>query len=442
MRNIDIEVPQIFVDYIENWDYEKYFVVGGYGTGKSYQTALKLIIKLMKEKRKALVVRDVYTTLRESCWDLIYEILDKMELVTIGSGREERRGKVYAKTSPLSFEFSNGSRIIFKGMDRPGRAKSLNGVSIVWIEECSEIKVSAYRELLGRVRTPGQSMHFIMTTNPVGKDNWTWKEFFEYTDEKMKVHIIQDDEKMYRKKKVANKNTYYLHSVPDDNPFLPVEYIERLDELKEYDPDMYRIARQGRYGLNGRRVLPNLEIATDPRTFKAAVRAIPDRFRRIGMDFGFEESSNAVIKMAIDDKNKYLYLYDEYYRNKMTDPETAVALEAWDPKIKEKVIRADEAEPKTIRFYQQSGFRMYKATKGQGSRLENTKKMKRFRKIIVSPKCRNAIRELKDLTYALDPGGNPIYDQFNIDPHLFSAAWYGLDGYEVADMKERKTNSY
>lgn len=98
-------------------------------------------------------------------------------------------------------------------------------------------------------------------------------------------------------------------------------------------------------------------------------------------------------------------------------------------------------EPKTIQFYRQEGFNVKKCKKYQGSRLQNTKKIKRFKKIICSPKCKNTIRELKDLTYAKDTRNEPIYDEFNIDPHTLSAIWYGLDNYTVADVKELKTNS-
>jgi phage terminase large subunit len=42
---------------------------------------------------------------------------------------------------------------------------------------------------------------------------------------------------------------------------------------------------------------------------------------------------------------------------------------------------------------------------------------------------------LKFLTYKLDKNGNIIPDEFKIDPHTFSAIWYGLDGYEVSDLK-------
>lgn len=92
-------------------------------------------------------------------------------------------------------------------------------------------------------------------------------------------------------------------------------------------------------------------------------------------------------------------------------------------------------EPKSIQFYRQNGFNMKACKKYIGSRLQNTKKMKRFRRIICSPKCKNTIRELSNLTYAKDSQGNAIYDEFNIDSHSFSALWYSLDTYTVPDYK-------
>ena len=76
-------------------------------------------------------------------------------------------------------------------------------------------------------------------------------------------------------------------------------------------------------------------------------------------------------------------------------------------------------EPKTIQFYRQEGFYVKKCKKYIGSRLQNTKKLKRFKKIVCSPRCVNTIIELKDLVYAKDTKDEPIYDQFNIDAHTF-----------------------
>ena len=73
--------------------------------------------------------------------------------------------------------------------------------------------------------------------------------------------------------------------------------------------------------------------------------------------------------------------------------------------------------------------------KYNGSRLGNTRKVKRFKSIVISTKCPNCWRELNSLTYKKDENGNLRYDEFNIDPHTFSAIWYGLDHYDVADVK-------
>ena len=80
--------------------------------------------------------------------------------------------------------------------------------------------------------------------------------------------------------------------------------------------------------------------------------------------------------------------------------------------------------------------------KSEGSRIANTKKCKRFKRIICSSDCVNTIKELKDLTYKKNRNGTIDYSRFNIDPHTFSAIWYAIDDYTVADLKKRKNNSY
>lgn len=422
---INKEVNPRFEDFIWDWDYKTYLLVGGYGSSKSYHIALKLILKLLTEKRKALVVREVYETIRESCFDLLVEILEDLKLTGPG------RNRVKYTTSPMSIRFPNGSKIIFKGMDKPGKLKSINGVSIVWLEECSEIKYDGYKELRGRLRVPGIPLYFFLSTNPVDVENWVYTHFFKRLDDEGNEQIILDDEKLYKYHTLVKGSVYYHHSTADDNMFLPDDYIKELDDMKNYDPDLYRVAREGRFGTNGKRVLPQFEVAKTEFEVSDAVRQIPDEYKFNGLDFGFEESYNALVRMAVDDEHKWLYIYDEYYKNHMTDDKTSKELKrmGWDS-IQ---ISADCAEPKAIAFYRQEGFLMrgcYKLT-----RLDSTRKIKRFRRIICAPHCRNTIRELKNLTYAVDPKGNLIYDEFNIDAHTFSAIWYGLDTYNVADIK-------
>ncbi len=417
MEEVSFAVNDHFEDFIFNWDYKDYFLVGGYGSSKSYHVATKILLKLQQEKRKCLVVREVYDTIRDSCYSLFEDIV-------VAMGLED---KIKFKSSPMKILFPNGSQIIFKGLDKPAKLKSINGVSIVWLEECSECKYAAFKELRGRLRHLTDTNHIICSTNPVEKANWTYSHYF--IDEENDNMVLNDDE-LYEKRVIITNNTYYHHSTCDDNYYLPQDYIEELEKMKTYDIDLYRVARLGRYGVNGTRVLPQFQVMPDE-WIQEQVGGISSRWYRYGMDFGFETSYNALISMAIDDENKDLYIFNQYYKNKMTDDKTVIEIADY----KDKLITADCAEPKTIKYYQQQGFRMRKCKKFAGSRLQNTKKVKRFRNIYCSDACKDVVKELKNLTYATDTKGNIIYDEFNIDSHSFSAIWYGLDDYEVADLK-------
>ena len=110
--NIDFALNDHFYD----WNYKFYFLVGGYGSSKSYHVAVKLIKKLLEEKRKALVVREVFDTIRDSCYDLLQEVAEAMGV----------DGYLTFTSSPMQVKFSNGSRIIFKGMDKPAKLKKKN----------------------------------------------------------------------------------------------------------------------------------------------------------------------------------------------------------------------------------------------------------------------------------------------------------------------------
>lgn len=433
MRQIEKEVNPRFENFIFDWSYKQYLLFGGYGSSKSYHIALKIILKCIEEKRKVLVIREVYETIRESCFDLFKEILEDMDFLE-GEGRRNSKNRVVAKASPMSLQFPNGSKIIFKGMDKPEKLKSINDVSIIWVEEASEVKYSGYKELLGRLRHPTLSLHLFLSYNPVDEQNWTFSHFFV---DRENNRVTLNPEVLYKRKTVVKNGTYYHHSLPEDNFFLPASYVRQLDELKDYDPDLYRVARLGRYGVNGIRVLPQLaRVAAD--IVEKQVAHIPDELKFNGMDFGFETSYNALIRVAVDEENMILYVYHEYYKNKMTDDQTAKEIAY----MKSELITADNEDPKAIRYYNLQGFRMRGCKKWAGSRLSNIRKVKRFKQIAVSTACPNCWHELKDLTYKKDSKTDKlIYDEFNIDPHTFSAIWYALDLYDMADLKSRERNS-
>nr|WP_208002125.1 PBSX family phage terminase large subunit [Macrococcus goetzii] len=414
---IQKEVNPRFEEFLFDWEQKFQFLVGGYGSSKSYHVALKIILKLMNEKRTALVVREVFDTIRDSCFSLFEELIYELELNTKG---------VRLKTSPMKISFPNGSKIIFKGMDKPGKLKSINDVSLIWLEECSEIKYAGFKELMGRLRHPKMKNHMILSTNPVSKTNWTYKYFF--VDKENKV-IKLDDYRLYKEKVVVVNDTYYHHSTADDNYFLPDDYIAQLDDMKNYDVDMHRIARLGQFGANGKKVLPQFETMPHDEVMKVVGRT-PSRLLKNGLDFGFVTSFNALSRMAIDEKNMWLYIYDEIYTKEQDDEELYQELSY----LGRTLIKADH-EDSTIKYLNKKGMNLRKAKKYAGSRAEYTKKVKRFKRIICSDKCIHHIDELRDLTYKTNRNDEIIEDQFNIDPHTFSSMWYGLDDYDVVVPK-------
>lgn len=417
---VEKDVNPHFEDFLFDWNEKFQFLVGGYGSSKSYHVALKIVLKLLQEKRTALVVREVYDTHRDSTFSLLQEII-------IDLGLEDRIRPV---GSPMQIRFPNGSKILFRGMDSPSKLKSINNISLIWVEEASEVKYSGFKELMGRLRHPTLRLHMILSTNPVDENNWTFRHFFK--DEQNDFHKL-DDEKLYEERTVVVDDTYYHHSTADDNLFLPESYIHQLDDMANYDPDLYRIARRGRFGVNGIRVLPQFEVM-DHEEMLQMMASSGKLYDRTGLDFGFVTSYNALVRMKVDLQNSILYIYYEYYKNGMTDDQTAEELEH----LRRVFIKADAAEPKTIKYFQRQGFRMKGAKKFPGSRLQYTKKVKRFKRIICSKECPNTIRELKDLTFKVDKQGKVIEDEFNIDPHTFSAIWYGLDDVELKTLKHGK----
>lgn len=418
-KNVQFALNDHFFDFVDDWDHKIYLLVGGYDSSKSYHVAVKLIKKLLEEKRKALVVREVFDTIRDSCYDLLMEVADAMGVSDY----------IDFTTSPMRVRFRNGSRIIFKGMDKPAKLKSLNGVSIVWIEECSEVKYAGFKEILGRLRHPTLSNHIILSTNPVSKTNWVYKHFFQ---DRATDYKVLDDEELYKKRTEVVGNVYYHHSTVDDNYFVPEEYVEQLDELQQHDPDLYRVARKGRFGVNGKLVFPQFEVMPYEDGMDE-IQKIQHPIKKAGMDFGFVTSYNALLRLVIDQDNKVLYIIWEYYSRDKTDQEIEADIAEF--KDTEELIKADCAEPKAIRYYRKQGFMMRPCRKFKGSRSVYTKKVKRFRRIVCLDNCPNTIGELQELTFAVDKNGDVMEDEFNIDPHTLSAIWYALDDYEVEDLK-------
>ena len=398
---INIQANEHFIDYLNNWDKRFYYIVGGYGSSKSYHTGLKLILKAIQEKRRILVVRAVYRTIKESCFSLLKGIISNYNL----------NGLFTYTVNPLHIRCRNGSEFIFMGLDDPEKLKSIDNVDIIWIEECSEASYNAFNELNGRLRALGKDLHIFLTNNPVSVNNWTYERFIKKAD------------------------TYYHHSVVEDNAFVTDEYIKQLKNFETYDIERYRIAYQGRFGIVGERVFNNIQKASD-----TEVQAIVKELSKYGLgnlydglDYGFSVSYNALVRMAIDRENNVLYVYDELYNKNLITSELIASMSYIKQKHRE--IIADNARPETTEEIRRAGFKIINCEKGAGSVLDGLQKLKSFYKIIVSDKCINTYRELTELCHEKDKNGNYLEDKFTLDPHTVDAMRYGLEKYKATTFK-------
>ena len=121
-------VPKFFpylLDYSHRWE----VYMGSAGSAKSYFITQKLIVRACREPIKILVCRRYGSTIRNTCFSLFKEILSKWKLLTFVKIRE----------TDFNIRFSNGSEIIFIGLDEETKLLSLNGIGAIFIEEAYEV---------------------------------------------------------------------------------------------------------------------------------------------------------------------------------------------------------------------------------------------------------------------------------------------------------------
>lgn len=196
---------------------------GGYGSGKTWCGSLLGILLARKYPGcRGLVGAKEYELVKNTTLQSYFEHLDNMHYVR---DRDYRYNKIDKKIT-----FSNGSEILFKGLDDPEKFKSLN---LHWaeIEEASQISDSSFKALIGRLRNTNQGSTWVNFryrlfghTNPQPNKGWIYKRFVE-----------------------APKENYRLIIAPtSENTYLPAHYIESMKE--EYDPEYYRINVLGEFG--------------------------------------------------------------------------------------------------------------------------------------------------------------------------------------------------
>ena len=351
-------VPKFFpylLDYSHRWE----VYMGSAGSAKSYFITQKLIVRACKEPIKILVCRRYGSTIRNTCFSLFKEILSKWKLLPFVKIRE----------TDFNIRFSNGSEIIFIGLDEETKLLSLNGIGAIFIEEAYEVPKPIVEQLNLRLRGKTQNQQIIMAFNPISANHWL-KEFCDNPP----------------------SSFMFVHSTYKDNPFLNAEYIQQLEELYVRNPAKARVFCDGEWGVDAEGlVITNWS----KEEFDAMELAAAGLEHRAGIDLGWVDKT-AIIDSLYDAANKTIYVFNEFYKSgcQLSDIASAIG----EMNLKKTKIFVDSAEPRSIQFFRNEGFNTVPCSKSKDSVKAGLMFLQDCR-IIVHPKCHNFITELENFSY-------------------------------------------
>jgi len=236
----------------------------------------------------------------------------------------------------------NGNQIIFRGMNDDRQREKLKSITFpkgkltdVWLEEATEFTQADLEIIDDRLRgelPPDQFYQIRMTFNPVNKNHWIKKVFFDIPDTNVLTH----------------------HSTYLGNRFIDNAYRERMERRKIVDPEGYQIYGLGEWGEIGGLILHNWEV----REVSQNLNDYDDV--AIGQDFGFNHA-DAILLVGIKDEN--IYIIDEIYEHEKETAEIIpIAIQHSIPA--KKIMWCDSAEPDRIKEWNKAGYRAtgYKVT--------------------------------------------------------------------------------
>lgn len=383
---------------------------GSAGSGKSVDTAQQYLIRLLQDKGRNLVcIRKSDVTNRDSTYAELTGAIYRLGL-----------DKYFeCRLSPLQIRCINGNMIIFRGVNDEKQREKLKSITFqkgkltdVWIEEATELTQSDFEIIDDRLRgnlPSGQFYQIKMTFNPVNKNHWIKKQFFDRQDE----------------------NTLTCHSSYLDNRFIDDAYKARMQRRKEVDPDGYRIYGLGDWGEIGGLVLKNWEVAD------ISQNANDYDDVAIGQDFGFNHA-NAILQLAIKDDD--IYILKEIY---VYEKDTSEIIDIADKMDLVGKMWCDSAEPDRIKTWKKAGYKAEGVTKekttGQKYQATQIDWLKR-RKIYIHPSCVNTMREIEQWKWKRDEQSGKYLDEpVPFFDDAMAALRYGIEGWRKPSTVKLKT---
>lgn len=367
---------------------------GGRGSGKSSYISIELVLLLLQHPQcHAVVLRQVARTLRTSVYAQVVWAITTLGLYP------------YFKftVSPMEITYKpTGQKIMFFGLDDPGKLKSLkvsNGyIGIAWFEELDQYSEAEIRNVEQSVFRGGDFSFCFKSFNPP-RSRAVWVNNLQSTDKSLVHH------------------TTYL-TTPKE--WLGEKFIDDAERLREVNEPAYLHEYLGEATGDGGNVFNDIEI-----------REITDEelasFDRIymGVDWGWFPDPFAFVRLHYDSNRDTIYFLDEYVVNKQKNQQTAAELKRRE--YTDAHITCDSAEPKSVADFRGEGLPARAAIKGPDSVVYGMKWLA-GRKIVFDPRRTPvAMKEFTTYEYERDKEGNPITGYPDRDNHCIDAARYALE---------------
>lgn len=399
--------------------HQYYNLPGGRGSGKSSFISLEIVNGVMQDptgESNAIVFRRTANTMRDSVYSQIAWAIDVLDVNHLWRGN----------VSPMSWTYKpTGAQIIFRGLDDPGKLKSIKPrrgrFRYIWLEEFSELPGENFtRSVMQSVQRGGEGFITFRSFNPpISASNWA------------NVFVQRPDPR------AITLRTTYLDMPP---AWLGEDFIAEADRLREINETAYLHEYMGEATGSGGEVFPNV-----------TVREITDdeinelQYIFAGIDFGFSVDPAVFIRVAYDSKRDTVYLLDEIYKKGMSNKQLAEAIKAkgyadtgqyqtsyfmgaYPEVFKERqTIVCDSAEPKSINDLRGEGLKVIACQKFPGSVLYGIKWLQNRRIVIDPTRTPNAHREFISYEYMTTKDGEFLADVPDKDNHAIDATRYALD---------------
>lgn len=385
---------------------KRYIVMkGSAGSGKSVDTAQNYILRLLTDKGRNLVaMRKSDITNRDSTFAELTGAIYRMF-----GGKADRYFQI--NMSPLKITCkANGNQIIFRGMNDDKQREKLKSITFqkgkltdVWLEEATEFTQADVEIIDDRLRgelSPGQFYQIRMTFNPVNKNHWIKKVFFDIPDQNVLTH----------------HSTYLMNRFIDD------AYRARMERRKRVDPEGYQIYGLGEWGEIGGLILHNWEVSDISQNLNDYDDIA------IGQDFGYNHA-NAILILGVKDGN--IFILDEIYLfQKDTSEIIQEAIKHALPT--NRIMWCDSAEPDRIQMWKKGGYKKADGVDKGGSSGSVKAQIDwlKQRNIYIHPHCVNTIKEIQQWKWKKDERTGKYLDEpVPFQDDAMAALRYGVEGW-------------